>query len=51
MSQYIIKIAIPRLINALKSTMSSFLSDSKGISDAFHEFGVNIRYLGTVCNH
>lgn len=31
--------------------MGSLLSDSQGISTAFHKFGINLRYLGKVVNH
>lgn len=48
-AKYLKEGAIPKLINALKSkNPGDFLTDSAGISAIFHEFGVNIRYLGFV---
>ena len=51
MASYITETAIPELIAGLKSSLSSSLTDSKGISSAFHKHGVNMRYLGRVCQH
>lgn len=46
---YIKDTAIIRLINALKSkNAGDYLTDSHGVSSIFHEYGVNMRYLGFV---
>ncbi len=51
LASYITQIAIPQLIKGLQTNLSSSLTDSKGISYAFHKHGVNLRYLGRVYNH
>ena len=30
---------------------NKYLTDNSGVSRAFHEFGVNLRYLGEVYKH
>lgn len=51
-ARYLKETAIPRLINALKSkNPGDFLTDSAGIAGVFHDFGVNMRYLGFVERH
>jgi|688.fasta_scaffold2831609_1 hypothetical protein len=48
-AKYLKEKAVPKLINALKSkNPGDFLTDSYGISSIFHEFGINLRYLGFV---
>ena len=51
-ARYLKETAVPRLINALKSkNPGDFLTDSAGIAGVFHDFGVNMRYLGFVERH
>jgi hypothetical protein len=51
MANYLKEMAVPRLIKLLKTNGQTYLTDSKGISNAFHKFGVNLRYIGFVVNH
>ncbi len=51
MASYLKEVAIVKLINYLKQFGSKALTDSQGISTAFHKFGVNMRYLGDVHRH
>jgi hypothetical protein len=48
-AEYLKEVAVPKLINVLKSNNpGDFLTDSSGISHIFHEHGINMRYLGFV---
>jgi hypothetical protein len=51
MSKYILDQTIPLVINTLKNNGSSYLTNCQGLSNGFHEHGLNIRYLGKVYNH
>lgn len=51
MALYLKETAIVKLIESLKTKGQSYLTDSKGISHVFHQFGVNLRYLGYVIRH
>lgn len=50
-ANYIKNTAIPNLISSFKNNPSQYLTDNKGVSKAFHMWGVNMRYLGEVYNH
>ena len=44
---YLKEDVLPRLANTLKSKSGGdYLTDSQGLSQAFHAHGVNMRYLG-----
>lgn len=51
MAKYIIDETIPLVINSLKNNGSTYLTNCEGISQAFHEQGLNMRYLGKVYHH
>lgn len=51
MAKYILEETIPAVINTLKNQGSTYLTNSQGISQAFHDQGLNMRYLGQVYNH
>jgi protein TIF31 len=51
MAKFLRQVCIPKLINSLAFTDKRLLSDSRGIAQAFHKHGVNMRYLGEVCSH
>ena len=51
MAKYIIDETIPSVINSLKNNGSTYLTNCEGISQAFHEQGLNMRYLGKVYHH
>jgi len=52
MAKYIKETAVTNLIYALKSkNAGDYLTDSQGLSSIFHEYGVNMRYLGFVEHH
>ena len=51
-SNFIKEEALNRLAEALKSkTGGDYLTDSQGLSQIFHEHGVNMRYLGQLYEH
>lgn len=51
LANFIKEKAIPNLVNDLTSiTENGKLSDSKSIEEIFHVHGINMRYLGEVCN-
>jgi hypothetical protein len=45
------KNAIDGVIDLLKNYPSQYSTNSEGVTRAFHSSGVNMRYLGEVCNH
>lgn len=51
MAKYIYDHTIPAVINALKNSGSTYLTNCNGISEAFHENGLNMRYLGKLYSH
>ena len=51
MAKYLLDETIPAVINTLKNHGSTYLTNSQGIAQAFHEHGLNMRYLGAVYNH
>lgn len=46
MAAYLKTTSIPNLISTLINSPSQYLTDNKGITKAFHMWGVNMRYLG-----
>jgi len=51
-SSFIKEEVLLRLAEALKSkTGGDYLTDSQGLSQIFHEYGVNMRYLGHLYAH
>jgi len=42
---------IPCVIASLKANGSTFLTNCEGVAQAFHEQGLNMRYLGKVYDH
>jgi len=45
------EVCIPKLITALSTTDKKLLSDTRGLTEVFHRYGVNMRYLGQVHQH
>jgi len=48
LSDYILNSAIPNMIKELKVDDTGRLGDSASLSEIFHFFGINNRYLGNV---
>ncbi len=52
MSIFLKNEAITKLINFLKLKGNvDYLTDSSNLSNVFHQYGVNMRYLGAVHKH
>ena len=51
MAAFLKRECIPQLIKALSTNERKYLSDSKGVIETFHRYGVNCRYLGDVLRH
>jgi len=50
LGEFIYKQAIPTLVNELLNGEIILPCDSKSLSELFHAHGVNVRYLGKVCD-
>jgi len=50
LSDFILNTAIPNLVKELKIDDTGRLCDSSSLSEIFHFFGINNRYLGNITN-